>query len=668
MAGSSSSTSTSTSTPVVMNTPQSDWGMQLSGLLSALGNNQYQWAMQQFNNGLGITNDNISHYMDLAGKGAGLAQDLITQYADQFKPIMDNYIQQAASYNSEDRQRFMAGQAESTVGQADTAARNESERQLQSYGINPNSGRSQEVIQSMRTADAAARAGAGTQASLDTADRGRAMTANIAAMGQNVPGMAVNALQSAYTGVTGAENAITSMLNTGANLTGSAAPFFNAASGAIKMPPVGNVSKSQQQSGSVQTQPSQSGGDKSGSGGKGQNPGQGNQGQGSSGSRQPASASTAPGAINPALMHVGDPTTKIQQLPEDPAAGWDDYNEKVGGVTNEAEGNPEWNPQPQDGPVKKYADEGTGTDPTDPNNQGGRDPWDPQTYAGNQGSPWWAEGQEGQPWSPVGTDLTQPPADTTDPWSNPVTQTGVNDQSLPAAPQSWNANKDVPQQPDPWSNAQNPLDQSQQPDQTSWRDPGQQTWDQPDQSQQPDQWSQPDQYQQPDQWSQPDQSQDQGDAWNQPDQSQQDFGQSDQGDAWNPDQSQQDYSQGDQGNGDQSYQDQGNYDDYGSGDEGYARGGQVQPRQRGQLPTTGGAVPRSASPSQGRQTDDISARLNAGEFVMPRDVVAHKGSEFFQNLIKKSRQARLGMSGPPAKPTMKPALRMRQPTFVSRGM
>ncbi len=107
-------------------------------------------------------------------------------------------------------------------------------------------------------------------------------------------------------------------------------------------------------------------------------------------------------------------------------------------------------------------------------------------------------------------------------------------------------------------------------------------------------------------------------------------------------------------------QDTGGSDDWGGGDESFAQGGGV-------LPTTGGAVPKSASPSRGRQTDDISARLNAGEFVMPRDVVAHKGTHFFNNLIAKSRKLRTGMAGPPARPTMKPALRGK-PSFRSGAM
>jgi hypothetical protein len=61
------------------------------------------------------------------------------------------------------------------------------------------------------------------------------------------------------------------------------------------------------------------------------------------------------------------------------------------------------------------------------------------------------------------------------------------------------------------------------------------------------------------------------------------------------------------------------------------------------------------SPSGGMQTDDVpavvnqtggAARLNADEFVIPRDVALWKGQEFFQKFIQKARQDK---SGAPAR-------------------
>lgn len=78
--------------------------------------------------------------------------------------------------------------------------------------------------------------------------------------------------------------------------------------------------------------------------------------------------------------------------------------------------------------------------------------------------------------------------------------------------------------------------------------------------------------------------------------------------------------------------------------------------------TPGGQVPSDASPTGGRAIDDVPARLTAGEFVVPKDVVAWKGEEYFQKLINGSRKAKVEA---PAKPQMALAA-PQKPTFASR--
>jgi hypothetical protein len=79
-------------------------------------------------------------------------------------------------------------------------------------------------------------------------------------------------------------------------------------------------------------------------------------------------------------------------------------------------------------------------------------------------------------------------------------------------------------------------------------------------------------------------------------------------------------------------------------------------------PTDGGEVPNEASPTNGAAIDDVPARLTAGEFVVPKDVAAWKGEEYFQKLIDQSRKAKGEASAKPAV-GYAPA---EEPTFVSR--
>lgn len=78
--------------------------------------------------------------------------------------------------------------------------------------------------------------------------------------------------------------------------------------------------------------------------------------------------------------------------------------------------------------------------------------------------------------------------------------------------------------------------------------------------------------------------------------------------------------------------------------------------------TPGGKVPNEASPSLGKAIDDVPARLTAGEFVLPKDVVQWKGEEWAQKEIEKARKARAQAQ---AKPEYGPAEKA-PPTFVSR--
>lgn len=91
---------------------------------------------------------------------------------------------------------------------------------------------------------------------------------------------------------------------------------------------------------------------------------------------------------------------------------------------------------------------------------------------------------------------------------------------------------------------------------------------------------------------------------------------------------------------------------------GFSEGGSVQDPSV----TPGGNVPAQASPSRGQAIDDVNAKLTAGEFVVPKDVVSWKGEEFFQKLIDGSRKSKPQAT---AKPQYAIAP-VEQPTFSSR--
>lgn len=85
----------------------------------------------------------------------------------------------------------------------------------------------------------------------------------------------------------------------------------------------------------------------------------------------------------------------------------------------------------------------------------------------------------------------------------------------------------------------------------------------------------------------------------------------------------------------------------------------------GAIPEPGGHVPYSASPTQGAAVDDVPARLNAGEFVIPKEVVEWEGQKNIYKMIDKAKSEREHVEATTeTKPQAMPAL-PGPPTFVS---
>lgn len=423
----------SSGAPVAVQTPQSSWELAISNADQALADQQYQWGVNQYANTSAMTDASVNNYLSQAQSGANLASQQLNQYQNIYEPENAQLASDAGTYSSAARQAQNAGMAESATSQASDAGRINAENTLQSYGIDPSSGMYGELENAQRAGASATAAGAGQQADLATANTGRALLGQSIAVGEQQPGDVVNALNSAYQGVAGAQNAVQQNANTGVNLQAAGNANLSTAM-AMKLPPVGQQTSSSGSNNSESTNQSQSGNSSSGI---------------STGSTPNTSTSSS------------------------------------------------------------YPSNGSSSSPSSGGGNG--------NYGGGGGY--------------------TPPS---------------------SAPDNFG-----------------PAAQGTYP-----------------------------------------------------------FGAAPQGGGG-----------GTYGGG-----------SYGGGSYGYAKGGTVRPRQGiPSGPTTGGQVPGSASPSGGKQTDDVKANLNAGEFVVPRDVVHDKGHEFFRKLIASSRKNRLGMAGAPPQGKMGPS-------------
>lgn len=239
--GSSTGSSISTSTVPAQLLPILD---QFAGMAAQYAGDLMNWANNTFANTSNITNANMGALLAQAGTATQMAQNAADRYQNVFQPEEDQLVKDANTYAGAPRIQQAQGMAEAGVGDAMDAARQNTLRDLQQYGIDPSAGRYASLDRTMNAQEGAAKAAAGTMAQLNTEQIGRNLRQQAIAVGQQYPGQAVNELNTGIQGVTAAENAVLANANTGAAMMSLPANMLST----LKYPPMANNSTSQQRS------------------------------------------------------------------------------------------------------------------------------------------------------------------------------------------------------------------------------------------------------------------------------------------------------------------------------------------------------------------------------------------------------------------------------------
>src|ERR1035437_3725712 len=169
---------------------------QISGIAEALSGQLLKWGTNVFADVNSVTSSNVAQYLSSAATSGILANASVSDYLSKYVPQQDQLIRDANSYTSQGRVQSEMGSAESATAQSMDQGQLNAEPQLNSYGIDPSSGRYAELVNAQAAQRAAAQAGAGQQARLATEATGRALRSQAIAAGQQLPGQAVNALNS----------------------------------------------------------------------------------------------------------------------------------------------------------------------------------------------------------------------------------------------------------------------------------------------------------------------------------------------------------------------------------------------------------------------------------------------------------------------------------------
>lgn len=601
---------------------------------------QFAWGQQQFANNSQLTDQVVGDLMNMYSSLSGIGNSLMGMYQQYFTPEYQSLVTDANNYSSTARIQQAMGAAESGVAQNFNGQRDAALADLQSFGIDPSSGRYAQLDTAERTQQAAAAAGAGFQAEQSTEATGRALRSEALQLGSVMPSQATAAYNAAQGAATAGENATLANTQEGVNAINSATPFGNIAQ---------QLKKSQSASNSVSMKPSKPSQQKQ----------QGNQ--------------QSPQTPSPPPNYNGMPPNTAAEGPQGSLLG---------------------------APPSALIRQGNGTPETPPSID---NPWDPGATPPAQAFD---------------------PTQTNDPFGSQITQGGnnFNNGSTSMAPDT--------QLPSDFSNmdtnnpgfdpSSNPFDGAQPSfapgDTINTGAPGQEQADLSVGQQQSGLPTYDDLFNASGgadvhlgELTQPgegngvggggggapgsDTSGGDGSDTN---------GNDDQNDPFTDSgQLPRGHDSGNDPGGDGSGSGTGSWDngddsdgsdfggDFGGGgDDGggggsMAGGGKVRSRGHtsinsvatslgGRRAPAQGAIPYTKSPSRGRVTDDVRAklndtgediRLNAGEFIMPRHTVKWLGEKYFQDLIRKSKAAREGAG---AKATMKPPLPQRRGGIPTR--
>jgi len=197
--------------------------MNLSGQLDQFFQQQMQWGMQQFQANSQLTDQVVGDLLQNYGQLSGLGSQLMSMYQKDFQPEYQSLVNDANNSSSQARIQQAMGAAESGVAQSFNGQRQAALSDLQSFGVDPSSGRYAELDAAERTQQAAAQAGAGFQAEQATEATGRGLRSEALQIGSAMPGQATAAYNAAGQSATAAENAQLANSQEGVNMFNSAA-------------------------------------------------------------------------------------------------------------------------------------------------------------------------------------------------------------------------------------------------------------------------------------------------------------------------------------------------------------------------------------------------------------------------------------------------------------
>lgn len=143
------------------------------------------------------------------------------RYKEMYQPLEERQLREAESFDSPERIALARGRAQASVQQAFDAQRENAQRNLESYGIDPSQTRSGAMDRNARIQMAMAQAGASNNAQTQTEAMGRALRSEAVNVGRGLPGQSLASYGLAMNAGSTALGNQQSTSQMGANMMGS---------------------------------------------------------------------------------------------------------------------------------------------------------------------------------------------------------------------------------------------------------------------------------------------------------------------------------------------------------------------------------------------------------------------------------------------------------------
>ena len=198
-----------------------------------LAQEQFDWAKSVYNENKGLMKDTNTSFLKSMEMGRVAAEEDRARYKALYQPMEDRLIQDARTYDTQERRDMEAGAAQANVAQQFGAARDQAASQLESFGVNPSATRYAALDLGARTAEAAAKAAAGTGALRGVEDTARKLTAGAVDVGRGYPGTIIASAEQGVNAGSAAQGGANQAFGTGAQAMGTGPQWLGGSNEAL---------------------------------------------------------------------------------------------------------------------------------------------------------------------------------------------------------------------------------------------------------------------------------------------------------------------------------------------------------------------------------------------------------------------------------------------------